>query len=210
MGIRSLPLVLFVAFLGGAVMSQQTGAQFAGALPLWVVGSVIAASVITELGPLLTAIVMMGRVGAAIAAELASMKVSEQIDALVRRWGATRSPSWSCRGSWAGSSSCRRWSSWPRHGYGSRVVRRARGDGRADERRRGVRHALLFPSVVTLVRGDQGRHLRGNDHLHRLLRRAGGAGWCRGCRPYDHAGRGADDVALMILDVLTIPLLKAF
>jgi phospholipid/cholesterol/gamma-HCH transport system permease protein len=82
MGIRSLPLVLFVAFLGGAVMSQQTGAQFAGALPLWVVGSVIAASVITELGPLLTAIVLMGRVGAAIAAELASMKVSEQIDAL--------------------------------------------------------------------------------------------------------------------------------
>jgi phospholipid/cholesterol/gamma-HCH transport system permease protein len=82
MGIRSLPLVLFVAFLGGAVMSQQTGAQFAGALPLWVIGSVIAASVITELGPLLTAIVMMGRVGAAIAAELASMKVTEQIDAL--------------------------------------------------------------------------------------------------------------------------------
>lgn len=82
MGIRSLPLVLFMAFLGGAVMSQQTGAQFAGALPLWVVGSVIAASVITELAPLLTGIVMMGRVGAAIAAELASMKVSEQIDAL--------------------------------------------------------------------------------------------------------------------------------
>jgi phospholipid/cholesterol/gamma-HCH transport system permease protein len=82
MGIRSLPLVLFMAFLGGAVMSQQTGAQFAGALPLWVIGSVIAASVITELAPLLTGIVMMGRVGAAIAAELASMKVSEQIDAL--------------------------------------------------------------------------------------------------------------------------------
>jgi phospholipid/cholesterol/gamma-HCH transport system permease protein len=82
MGVRSLPLVVFMAFLGGAVMSQQTGAQFAGALPLWVVGSVIAASVITELGPLLTGIVMMGRVGAAIAAELASMKVSEQVDAL--------------------------------------------------------------------------------------------------------------------------------
>lgn len=82
MGIASLPLVLLIAFLGGAVTSQQTGAQFTGGLPLWVIGSVLAASVITELGPLLTAIVMMARVGAAIAAELASMKVTEQIDAL--------------------------------------------------------------------------------------------------------------------------------
>jgi phospholipid/cholesterol/gamma-HCH transport system permease protein len=82
MGIQSLPLVLFIAFLGGAVTSQQTGAQFTGGLPLWVIGSVLAASVLTELGPLLTAIILMARVGAAIAAELASMKVTEQIDAL--------------------------------------------------------------------------------------------------------------------------------
>jgi phospholipid/cholesterol/gamma-HCH transport system permease protein len=82
MGIQSLPLVLIMAFLGGAVTSQQTGAQFAGGLPLWVVGSVLAASMLTELAPLLTGIVMMARVGAAIAAELASMKVTEQVDAL--------------------------------------------------------------------------------------------------------------------------------
>lgn len=81
-GIRSLPLVLFIAMLGGAVTSQQSGAQFTGGLPLWVIGSVLAASVLTELGPLLTAIVMMARVGASIAAELASMQVTEQIDAL--------------------------------------------------------------------------------------------------------------------------------
>jgi phospholipid/cholesterol/gamma-HCH transport system permease protein len=82
MGIQSLPLVLFIVALGGAVTSQQTGAQFTGGLPLWVVGSVLAASILTELGPLLTAIILMARVGAAIAAELASMKVTEQIDAL--------------------------------------------------------------------------------------------------------------------------------
>lgn len=82
MGIRSLPLVIVMAALGGSVASQQTGFQFAGALPLWVVGSVVAAGVITELGPLLTAFVLMGRVGASVAAELASMRVSEQIDAL--------------------------------------------------------------------------------------------------------------------------------
>jgi phospholipid/cholesterol/gamma-HCH transport system permease protein len=81
-GIRSLPLVLFIAMLGGAVTSQQSGAQFTGGLPLWVIGSVLAASILTELGPLLTAIVMMARVGASIAAELASMQVTEQIDAL--------------------------------------------------------------------------------------------------------------------------------
>ena len=82
MGIQSLPLVLFIAALGGSVMSQQTGAQFTGGLPLWVIGAVLAASVLTELGPLLTAIMLTGRVGAAIAAELASMRVTEQIDAL--------------------------------------------------------------------------------------------------------------------------------
>lgn len=81
-GVRSLPLVLFIAALGGAVTSQQSGAQFGGGLPLWVIGSVLAASVLTELGPLLTAIVMMARIGASIAAELASMQVTEQIDAL--------------------------------------------------------------------------------------------------------------------------------
>jgi phospholipid/cholesterol/gamma-HCH transport system permease protein len=82
MGIASLPLVLFMAFLGGAVTSQQTGAQFTGGLPLWVIGSVLAASMLTELGPVLTGIVMMARIGASIAAELASMRVTEQIDAL--------------------------------------------------------------------------------------------------------------------------------
>jgi phospholipid/cholesterol/gamma-HCH transport system permease protein len=82
MGIRSLPLVLIMAALGGAVTSQQTGAQFTGSLPLWVIGSVAAASVLTELGPLLTGLVLVGRVGASIAAELATMKVTEQIDAL--------------------------------------------------------------------------------------------------------------------------------
>jgi len=82
MGIRSLPLVLIISVLGGAVTSQQSGAQFTGGLPLWVIGSVAAASILTELGPMLTGMVLVGRIGASIAAELASMKVSEQIDAL--------------------------------------------------------------------------------------------------------------------------------
>ena len=82
MGINSLPLVLFMAVIGGAIASQQTGAQFAGGLPVWVTGSIVAAGVLTEIGPVLTAIVLIGRLGASIAAELGTMKVTEQIDAL--------------------------------------------------------------------------------------------------------------------------------
>lgn len=82
MGIRSLPLVLIMAVLGGAVTAQQTGNQFTGGMPLWVIGAVVAAGVLTELGPMLTGIVLVGRVGASIAAELAAMRVTEQIDAL--------------------------------------------------------------------------------------------------------------------------------
>ncbi|MBX6364863.1 MAG: ABC transporter permease, partial [Gemmatimonadetes bacterium] len=82
MGIRSLPLVVVMAAIGGAVTSQQSGAQFSGGLPIWVVGSIAAASILTELGPVLTGMVLVGRIGASTAAELASMKVTEQIDAL--------------------------------------------------------------------------------------------------------------------------------
>lgn len=82
MGIRSLPLVLFMAMIGGAIASRQTGSQFAGGLPVWVTGSVVTAGVLTELGPVLTAMVLIGRLGASIAAELGTMKVTEQIDAL--------------------------------------------------------------------------------------------------------------------------------
>ncbi|HEX7120500.1 MAG TPA: ABC transporter permease [Longimicrobiales bacterium] len=82
MGIRSLPLVLFISVLGGAVTSQQTGAQFAGALPIWVIGSVAEKTMVTELAPILTALVLIGRIGASIAAELGTMRVTEQIDAL--------------------------------------------------------------------------------------------------------------------------------
>lgn len=82
MGIQSLPIVLITAMLAGIVTSQQGGYQFTGSVPLYVLGSVVASSVILELGPVLTAVVLIGRVGARITAELGTMQVSEQIDAL--------------------------------------------------------------------------------------------------------------------------------
>lgn len=82
MGVQSLPIVLVTGVLAGVVTSQQGGYQFTGSVPLYVVGSVVVSSVVLELGPVLTAVVFIGRVGARITAELGTMKVSEQIDAL--------------------------------------------------------------------------------------------------------------------------------
>lgn len=81
MGIQSVPIVIVTAILAGIVTSQQGGYQFTGAIPLYVMGSIVVESVVLELGPVLTAVVLVGRVGARITAELGTMVVSEQIDA---------------------------------------------------------------------------------------------------------------------------------
>jgi phospholipid/cholesterol/gamma-HCH transport system permease protein len=82
MGAQSVPLVTLTGMLSGVVTSQQGGYQFNNAVPLWVLGSVVTSSVILELGPVVTAIVIIGRVGSRITAEIGTMKVSEQLDAL--------------------------------------------------------------------------------------------------------------------------------
>jgi phospholipid/cholesterol/gamma-HCH transport system permease protein len=81
-GIGSLPLCVLVAMIAGAVTSEQSGYQYSSTLPPWIVGSVVTASVVTELGPLSTGMVLVGRVGARIGAELGAMSVTEQIQAL--------------------------------------------------------------------------------------------------------------------------------
>jgi len=81
-GVASIPLVAVTAVLSGVVTSQQGGYQFTSSIPLYVLGSVVTSSVVLELGPVMTSFVLIGRVGARITAELGTMKVSEQIDAL--------------------------------------------------------------------------------------------------------------------------------
>lgn len=80
-GVDSLAVVLLVAALSGSVLAQQSGYQMTW-LPMWVVGQAVAAGTITEMAPLLTAVVLAGRVGAGMAAELGTMKVTDQLDAL--------------------------------------------------------------------------------------------------------------------------------
>src|SRR5437762_14219001 len=81
-GYGSLFIVLLVAGFAGAVTSLQAGYQFTGQLPLYVAGGIISESMILDLGPVLTGLIPAGRIGARYAAELGSMRVTEQIDAL--------------------------------------------------------------------------------------------------------------------------------
>ncbi|HEY7789041.1 MAG TPA: ABC transporter permease [Vicinamibacterales bacterium] len=81
-GVGSLTVVLLTGFFTGAALALQSGLtldQF-GARP--VVGRLVSASMIKELGPVLTGLMLTGRIGSGIAAELGSMVVTDQINAL--------------------------------------------------------------------------------------------------------------------------------
>jgi len=82
-GVQSLPLIIVIAIFVGAVAAWQAAYQFKfiGA-PLRYLGQAVGKAVVIELAPVLSALVFAGRVGAGIAAELGTMRVTEQIDAL--------------------------------------------------------------------------------------------------------------------------------
>ena len=81
-GVMSLPLVFLTALFTGMVLSLQSAYQLQLFAAEQYTSDLVALSMTRELGPVLTAMVVAGRVGASIAAELGSMKVTEQIDAL--------------------------------------------------------------------------------------------------------------------------------
>lgn len=82
LGVDSAGLVLLIGALSGSILAQQSGYQFTTLPPSLVVGQAVAAGMLTELAPVLTAVVLAGRVGAGIGAELGTMKVTDQVDAL--------------------------------------------------------------------------------------------------------------------------------
>ena len=83
LGVRSLPLVIVIAVFCGAVAAWQAAYQFQFIqAPPKFLGHGVGKAVVMELGPVLSALVIAGRVGAGITAELGTMKVTEQIDAL--------------------------------------------------------------------------------------------------------------------------------
>jgi phospholipid/cholesterol/gamma-HCH transport system permease protein len=81
-GVASVPIALFIAAFTGIVLALQASYTFTGAVPLYFVGTLVGKTIMLELGPVLTGLVLAGRVGANIAAELGTMRVTEQVDAL--------------------------------------------------------------------------------------------------------------------------------
>jgi phospholipid/cholesterol/gamma-HCH transport system permease protein len=82
LGVASLPIALFIATFTGIVLALLASYSFTGAVPLYFVGTLVEKTITLELAPVLTGLALAGRVGANIAAELGTMRVTEQIDAL--------------------------------------------------------------------------------------------------------------------------------
>lgn len=82
MGVGSVPIVVLICSFVGMILAMQTAYQLAKFGATLYVASLVSVSVVRELGPLITAILVSGRVGAGVAAELGTMAVSEEITAL--------------------------------------------------------------------------------------------------------------------------------
>lgn len=82
MGFQTMPIVGILSFFIGAVLALQTGFALQPVGGEAFIGSIVGLSLARELGPVMTAILLTGRVGSAITAELASMKVYQEVDAL--------------------------------------------------------------------------------------------------------------------------------
>jgi phospholipid/cholesterol/gamma-HCH transport system permease protein len=81
-GVNSVPLVLLVGFFAGTIIAWQAAYQFTGMISLDVMGGQVARVSVMEMGPVLTALVVAGRIGASMTAEIGTMVVTQQVDAL--------------------------------------------------------------------------------------------------------------------------------
>jgi phospholipid/cholesterol/gamma-HCH transport system permease protein len=81
-GVRSLAIVLLTGLFTGMVLALQSSVQLRTFGATMYIGNLVAGSMIRELGPVLAGLMVAGRVGSGIAAQLGSMRVTEQIDAL--------------------------------------------------------------------------------------------------------------------------------
>ncbi len=86
-GVRSLGVAIITTIFTGMVMALQTAYSLPELGVKYVIGAVVSTSLVRELGPVLTALIVGGRIGAGMTAEIGTMKVTEQVDAL-RSMGA--------------------------------------------------------------------------------------------------------------------------
>ena len=190
-GIGSLTVVLLTGTFTGMVLALQSGITLDQFGARSMVGRLVSASIVKELGPVLTGLMVAGRVGSGIAAELGSMMVTDQIAALralgtdpVRKLVVPRD------------------SRRPGHGAGAdRHLERCRHGRRLDrDRRRAARRLVgllelgrpgpLHPG--RLDGPDQAVLPRLRHRQHRLPRRAAHQGRDAGRRPLDHQRRGGE------------------
>lgn len=82
LGVQSIPLVIVISGFTGMVFSLQVAQELEKFGAASLIGQLLAIAIVRELGPVLTGVVVAGRAGSAIAAELGTMKVTEQVDAL--------------------------------------------------------------------------------------------------------------------------------
>jgi phospholipid/cholesterol/gamma-HCH transport system permease protein len=81
-GIGTLPIAMLVALFVGMVLSVQTGSELALYGTQEAIGAIVGLSMVKELGPVMTSLLVAGRVGSSMAAEIGAMQVYEEIDAL--------------------------------------------------------------------------------------------------------------------------------
>ena len=81
-GIETLPIAMLVALFVGMVLSVQTGSELALYGTQEAIGAIVGLSMVKELGPVMTGLLVAGRVGSSMAAEIGAMQVYEEIDAL--------------------------------------------------------------------------------------------------------------------------------
>jgi phospholipid/cholesterol/gamma-HCH transport system permease protein len=81
-GVGTLPIAALTALFIGMVLALQTGTQLALYGTQEAIGAIVGLSMVKELGPVMTSLLVAGRIGSAIAAEIGAMKVYEEIDAL--------------------------------------------------------------------------------------------------------------------------------
>ncbi len=81
-GVGAIPIVSLITFFVGLIMALQSAYELRRLGAIQFVADAVAISIIRELGPLITAIIVIGRSGSAFAAEIGTMKVTEEVDAL--------------------------------------------------------------------------------------------------------------------------------
>ena len=81
-GVKAIPLVLLLGFLMGLILAFQSAVPMRRFGADLYVANLVAISLLRELGPLLSAVILAGRTGSAFAAEIGSMKVNQEVDAL--------------------------------------------------------------------------------------------------------------------------------